>query len=405
MAGKNNTTRLVLGLIIIIVVIVAAMAIYNSGHRSIQTPLATTTAITVSYQSGPVYVNATANEVNATGSPSDPFKTINQALAFAKPGAVIMVAPGVYTGSLNITHGVMIEGTDANTTILNASDQMNGIDVIGPGANGTIISNLTIENADNHGIYVQDSSNVVLIHNRVIHNGVDATLCPQPPAKPTGPCIIEDKPIELIGTENVIVENNLVVNNLADGGIGVSDMGYVNPGSLAQTNIFAKSSNNKIINNTVTNNKGGCGIVISSYNKDGVINNIVENNKVSFGVAGIVIGDGAPNSTALDNIIENNTAIDNFLPGIIIHATTPGDTLSNTIVEFNKVSGNGNDTEVGDLNKTGILVSGDVVPVYNTTIAENNVSNEYYGIWIRNGVGINLHGNSFANVTASNYTK
>ena len=137
----------------------------------------------------------------------------------------------LYKTQINITSRAIIEGEDANTTIINASGQMNGINIIGPGGNGTVVSNLTVENADNHGIYAQDVGNVKIIDNIVEHNGVNATVCPQPPAKPAGPCIIEDKPIELIGTSNVTVEKNVVTNNLADGGIGVSDLGPINPGS------------------------------------------------------------------------------------------------------------------------------------------------------------------------------
>jgi parallel beta-helix repeat protein len=69
------------------------------------------------------------------------------------------------------------------------------------------------------------------------------------------------------------------------------------------------------------------------------------------------------------------------------------------------VSGNGADAEVGDMNKTGIVVSGDVMPVSNTTIKGNNVSDEYYGIWMRNAPNANLLNNTVANVTVANYTK
>ena len=398
----------IIGIIIVVLVIAVAISSLSKPSTAPSTSIAqsqnSTTTIRASQVPSQLYVS-TAGSDSANGTLSAPLKTINRAIALARPGQVIIVAPGTYNEQINITSRAIIEGENANTTIINASGQMNGINIIGPGANGTVLSNLTVENADNHGIYAQDVGNVKIIDNIVKHNGVNATVCPQPPAKPAGPCIIEDKPIELIGTNNVTVENNVVTNNLADGGIGISDLGTINPGSLAQTHIFASSRGNKIIGNKVIYNKGGCGIVIASYNKDGVINNLVENNTVGFSVAGIVIGAGAPNSTAMNNLVVNNTAFNNFLPGIIVHATTPGDVLSNTTVEFNRVSGNGSDAEVGAMNKTGIVVSGDVMPVLNATIKGNNVSNEYYGIWLRNAPGAAMQNNTFANVTVENYTK
>ncbi len=404
----SKSIGLIIGIIIVVLVIAVAISSLSKPSTAPSTSIAqsqnATTTTSAPLAPSQLYVSAAGSD-SANGTLSAPFKTINRAIALARPGQIIIVEPGTYNEQINITSRVIIEGEDANATIINASGQMNGINIIGPGANGTVVSNLTVENADNHGIYAQDVSNVMITHNIVEHNGANATVCPTPPAKPAGPCIIEDKPIELVGTSNVTVEKNVVVNNLADGGIGVSDLGPINPGSLTQTHIFASSMGNKIIGNKVAYNKGGCGIVISSYNKDGIINNLVENNTVSFGVAGIVIGDGAPNATAMNNVVVNNTAFDNFLPGIIVHATTPGDVLSNTTVEFNRVSGNGADAEVGDMNKTGIVVSGDVMPVLNTTIQNNNVGNEYYGIWLRNAPGAAIQNNTFANVTAENYTK
>ena len=410
----SKSVGLVIGIIIVVLIIAVA---YNSlgapsGTASANTSSVHTTILqnkTATYNAtspknlSVLYVSVSGSDTNP-GNISAPLNTINHAVKLAKPGDVIFVEPGTYNEQINITSPVVLEGENPNTTIINASGQTNGINVIGPGANGTIINGLTVKNADNHGIYVQDVSNVWIMNNLVEHNGVNATVCPTPPAKPTGPCINEDKPIELVGTSNVTVENNIVTGNLADGGIGVADLGFINPGSIASTHVFANAIHNRIIGNRVTYNKNGCGIVVASYNK-GVIDNIVEDNFVGFGVAGIVIAADTPNSTALNNEVINNTATKNFIPGIILHSNAPGDVLSNTTVEFNRVSGNGADAQVGALNKTGIVVSGDVMPVQNTTIKSNNVSDEYYGIWMRNAPNANLLNNTVANVTVANYTK
>ncbi len=396
----------IIGIVIIVLVIAVAVGFLNKPSSTPSTSISqlqnSTTTVSAPRAPARLYVSASGSDA-ANGSSSTPVKTISRAIELARPGQTIIVEPGTYNEQINITSRVIIEGEDANTTIINASGQMNGINIMGPGANGTVISNLTVENTDNHGIYAQDVGNVRILNNIVEHNGVKATVCPQPPAKPTGPCIIDDKALELVGTSNITVENNTVTHNLADGGIAVVDLGVLNPGSLVSAHIFANATDNKIIGNKVLYNRGGCGIIVSSKNK-GTVNNRVVDNIVEFNPAGIIIGAGMPNSTALNNVVENNTVVNNFLPGIIVHGVAPGATISNTTIMFNKVSGNGNFTEEGALNKTGILVSGDVMPVSNTTIKDNNVSDEYYGLWLRNAPGAIKSGNAFANVTMENYT-
>ena len=397
----------IIGIVIVVLVIAVAISSLNKPSTAPSTSIAqsqnSTATIRAPQVPSQLYVSVAGSD-SANGTLSAPLKTINRAVALARPGQIIIVEPGTYNEQINITSRAIIEGEDANTTIINASGQMNGINIIGPGANGTVVSNLTVENADNHGIYAQDVSNVMIAHNIVEHNGVNATVCPQPPAKPTGPCIIDDKALELVGTHNVTVANNIVAHNLADGGIAVVDLGILNPGSLTSTHIIANATNNLIINNKVLYNKGGCGIIISSKNR-GTENNRVVNNTVEFNPAGIIVGAGTPNSTTLNNVVINNTVYNNFLPGIIVHSVAPGATISNTIIMFNKVGENGNFIAVGALNKTGIAVSGDVMPVLNVTIKGNNVSNEYYGIWLKNAPGAATQNNTFANVTVENYAK
>ena len=395
---------MIVGIIIVVLIIAVAVGyVAKPGGTANQSTNRSASSTTAAPQASPqLYVSIAGSDANS-GSSSAPLRTISRAIALAKPGQTIIVDPGTYNEQINITSPVTLEGENANTTIINASGYMNGINIIGHGANGTVVSNLTVENADNHGIYAQDVGNVRILHNIVEHNGVSATVCPQPPTKPTGPCIIDDKALELVGTDNATVENNTVIHNLADGGIAVVDLGVLNPGSLVSTHIIANAIDNKIIGNKVLYNKGGCGIIISSKNT-GTIGNKVIDNTVEFNPAGIIVGAGTPDSATLNTIVENNTAFNNFLPGIIVHSAAPGAVISNTIVLSNKVGENGNFIEVGALNKTGILVSGDAMPVSNITIKNNNVSNEYYGIWLRNAQYAILLNNTFANITVTNYT-
>ena len=400
----SKGTGIIVGSIVIVLIVVAVASLNRSVVVPSQSVNSSASNVsTVHHAPSELYVSAAGSDANP-GSSSAPLKTISKAIEMAKPGQTIIVEPGMYNEQVNITSPVVLEGENANTTIINASGKMNGINVLGTGANGTIVEGFTVENADNHGIYLQNVGNVEIINNIVKHNGINATVCPQPPAKPTGPCIIDDKALELVGTRNVIVKNNIVMQNLADGGIAVVDLGFLNPGSLTSTHIIANAVNNLIIDNKVLYNKGGCGIIISSKNM-GTLYNKVINNTVEFNPAGIIVGAGAPNSTTLNTVVMNNTAFNNFLPGIIVHSAAPGAVISNTVVMFNKVGGNGNFIAVGALNKTGILVSGDFMPVSNVLIENNNVSNEYYGIWLKNAPNATLLNNTSANVTVANSTK
>ena len=192
---------------------------------------------------------------------------------------------------------------------------MNGIFVSGSAAAGTVIQGLTVENADNHGIFVQDTSNVIIMNNAVQHNGLNPTVCPGPPTPPSGPCIAEDKAIELVGTSNSVVASNLVSNNQADGGIGVSDDGKINPGAFT-SGASNPAIGNVISGNTLTSNQGGCGVVVAAYNAgEGVANNLVTSNHVLNGNAGIVIAADTPHTSATNNTVADNTVIDNQLPG------------------------------------------------------------------------------------------
>ncbi len=350
-----------------------------------------------------VYVSPSGSDATGDGSLVNPYATISHAVAVAPPHATIIAMPGVYNEMVNITRQLTLESltSQPSTTVINAIGQTYGIEVLGSAASGTVIEGLTIEHANNHGVFVQDASDVTVENNAVVSNGLHPDACPAPPAPPSGPCIEENKAIELSGTSYSTVVDNTVVNNVADGGIGVSDEGQLNPGGLG-SGAPSPGIGNVISGNTVIGNTVGCGIVVAAYNPgEGVVDNVVSNNYVVNGLpGGIVVAADVPHTSAMNNSVIYNTVLNNLIPGIIVHSNTPGDVVQGTKIIGNTVSGNGG---FGP-KTTGITLIGNIngsTIVTDTTISGNIVHNEFFGILASNATDTSvLSDNSFdASVT------
>ncbi len=291
----------------------------------------------VSAQSAPllVYVSASGSDTTGTGSLASPYATISHAVSSAAAGTTIVIEPGTYNEMVNISKRLTLESASSqpSDTVVNAFGRTYGIEVIGQAASGTVIEGLTVSHANNHGIFVQDSSMVTIEYNVVSNNGLSPSACPAPPAVPTSPCIQENKAIELTGTSDSTVAANTVVNNVADGGIGVADDGPINPGGLG-SGTPNPSIGNIVSGNTVIGNAGGCGIVVAAYNPgEGVINNVVSSNYVVNGLpGGIVVAADVPHTSAINNSVVDNTVLNNLIPGVVVHSNTPGDLVSGTNV-------------------------------------------------------------------------
>ncbi len=247
---------------------------------------------------------------------------------------------------------------------------------VGPGVSDVLISGATITGAYDHGILIQDTSDVTVENSRITGNGVSPT-----------PGVIQNKAIALVGTSDSVVRGNIVTGNLADGGIAVLDDGPIDPGAPGPGSP-RPATGNTIVGNDITGNMVGCGIVLAAFNVgEGVDHNLVARNSVSHNPAGIIVAADTPGTSATHNWVFLNTITDNFLPGVIIHSNAPGDTVAGTVVLGNRISGNGFDPEVGLTDPTkgaGIIVVGAVAPVTDTRIVANRITSEYYGVWESN---------------------
>jgi parallel beta-helix repeat protein len=335
------------------------------------------------------YVAPTGSDSAGNGTISSPFATISHAVAGATSGSTVIVEPGIYREMVLVTTQITLvsQSSQPSTTIVDATGKPVGIVVQGSGAAGTVIQGFTVENAENEGIYVQDSSNVIVENNVVNHNGLNVI-------KGLG----EIKGIQLTGTSDSTVAGNTVADNLY-GGIGVTDDGPINPSwnstAAPGAGIPAGSANpgngNTISGNIVARNRPNhCAIVVSAYNQgEGVANNIVSNNLVVDNQNGVIVAADTPNTSATNNTIISNNILNNGEGGVIIHSNAPGDVVTGNAIINNVFNANGYAPGL-----VGIVMGGEgPVAVQSTTITGNTFQNEVTGIQIVNAKQTLVGGN------------
>jgi parallel beta-helix repeat protein len=338
---------------------------------------------------------------------------LDAAIARASAGATVHVAKGKYAGGYVVDKNMHLVAD--GRVVLDASSSPNGIgiDVVGPGGNGSVIQGFIVEKATYEGILVGTSpsdanpapapvSDVTVRNNIVVMNN-------QGRGKPgaTGEC--KSNPpapadcgggIHLIWATNSVVENNMVAYN-SDG--------------ILLTDEFGPTSHNIVRNNKTLNNLHECGIVLAGHNPNGsdptkagvfdnlIENNLARNNGVTTTGAGLLIGGGAPGSAVYDNTIRHNTVDRNGHAGITIHQHVVGNLTGNVIqdntIGTNNSLGDDDFAAAVDMQTTGILVAsgappGPALPPFllpsplnGTVISGNKISGDAIGIWTLNTPG------------------
>jgi len=375
-AGRNARSILVAS-VVILVFALAPFATFVAPVRAASPP-------------PPVYyVSPTGSDTTGNGSVSSPFATITHAVALATAGATIVVGPGTYPEMVVVPVNLKLlsQSSLASTAIIDATGKINGIAVVGSASAGTVIEGLTVQNADDEGIYVQDSSNVVIENNVVAHNALS-------PFAGVG----EAKGIQLTGTVDSTVAGNTVVGN-EYGGIGITDVGAINPSwnvtaapnAGVPTATPAPGNGNVVSGNLVAANRPNhCAIVISAYNSgQGVSNNVVSGNTIVDNQNGVIIAADTPNTVAVNNTILSNAILNNGEGGVVVHSNAPGDVVANNLIADNVISADGYPPTL-----EGIIVGGEgPVPVQVTTITGNTFQNEAIGIQIVNAKTTYVGGN------------
>jgi parallel beta-helix repeat protein len=275
------------------------------------------------------------------------------------------------------------------------------------GSTNVVIMRDDISGAGIHGIFVQDSSNIMISGNNVHDNsaGVPKVSCDF--IKP--PCVAEGKAIQLDGTSNSIVARNILTRDQF-GGISIADDGPVDAGAL-NPGTLSPANNNLVIGNQITQVAHDCGIVVAVYNHETASNNLVISNNVEgslppFGVnpfvGQIVVATDGPDAVIRDTAIINNIINGSTLPGIVVHSNAPGDSITGTTIITNTLGFNGYyppffstpNTPVAANGTTGISLVAEANPgmaqpptISGTVLINNMISPDQNGVWLCNTTG------------------
>ena len=280
-----------------------------------------------------------------------------------------------------------------------------------PGSTGVVIMRDEISGAGIHGIFVQDSSNIIISNNNVHDNsaGVPKVSCD---FVHKGPCVAEGKAIQLDGTSDSLIAHNTVANDQF-GGISIADDGPIDAGAL-NPGTLSPANNNLVIGNQITQVAHDCGIVVAVYNHVTASNNLVIHNNVEgslppFGVnpyvGQIVVATDGPNAIIRSTFIINNVINGSTLPGIVLHANAPGDSISGTFIIGNTLGNNGYyppffsspNTPVAANGTTAISLVAEAYPgmqlppsISGTVLINNTVSPDQNGVWLCKTTGTTI---------------
>jgi len=351
--------------------------------------------------------SATTRYVSASGADtgncsSSPCRTIQYAVNQSGSGDTINVSSGTYAETVSVTKQLTLIGnpnlnnngdTHGNlgggNATLNAAGFDKGFVISGAGSAGTVLRGFTVENAGQEGIFALQTSNLTISGNTVINNDAYGPNSPQCPATNADDC---GEAIHLQSVTNSTVTSNMVQHNV---------------GGILLTDENGPTSGNLISYNQVLNNTKDCGITLASHffhlgapvapGAGGVYQNTVLNNTSNNnGAAGIGVFAGPPGGAAWGNTVVGNTARNNGLPGLAVHSHSPFQNVNNNVFLSNTVSNNGPDDDAGTGAPAGIVVWSAVVPILNTTVMNNTIIAEYYGIYTRNATIVGISSNNIS---------
>ncbi|MGA8741629.1 MAG: right-handed parallel beta-helix repeat-containing protein [Terracidiphilus sp.] len=346
--------------------------------------------------------------VNPSGSHGC-YSTISAAVAHASAWDVINVGPGTYKEDVVIGMPLSLIGAGAGVSIIDATGLANGIFVDGfdnAGLGHINIAGFTVENANWEGVLVVSASDVVLRDSKIVNNTkATAAFTGEPGACPGQPAFETDETgdcgggLHLIGVWNSTISGNTITKN--DDGILVSDE-------------TAASHDILIIQNSVNDNPGECGIVLASHPPFGAIgskhhgdyhiiveDNDVENNGVQVGGAGVgIFSDGIGQGRSSQHVISHNKLIGNGIGGVALHTHVgpnfglPADNMDGNVITNNYIAKNladVDDTATGGRVGININSGGGGTPVNGTIISHNVITDEDIDVAVNTPTWVNIH--------------
>jgi Right handed beta helix region len=350
--------------------------------------------------------------VNPAGS-NGCYSKINSATTAASSYDVIHVAAGTYQEQVTISRPLSLLGAGPENTIIDATNQPNGILIDGydnAGLHDVIVTGFTVKNALYEGVLILSTDDAVIRDNHIVHNDTishtfgSGTACQGQPAYETdesGDC---GGGLHLIGATGAVVSGNLLTGN-ADG-ILISDE-------------TGEARDNLINHNIITDNPEECGLVLASHppvgatppnfaphngvNHNTLSENVVSRNGVSVGGAGAgLFSDGEGQGRVSGNIIIGNQLTANGIPGVALHSHVgpafglPADDFSGNMIIGNFIARNGADTDdTATPGTAGINISagGGGSPIYGTIISGNVIRDEDIAVAVNAPNEVDIHVN------------
>jgi len=294
------------------------------------------------------------------------YTTIAQALAAAKSGDTILVAPGVYPENITwpAVDGIRMVavGGPAQTTI--DGGQKGRVIVFGTGlTRATVLEGFTITNGfmntqRNHGAGLYIESSPTIRRNVITNNVGDGTYWNYGGG------------MHLTRNSRALIERNVISNNVLKNGSWNYGAGiYIDSGSAPDI------IGNQILNNLNTaGSRGyGGGIFVGGTPAPNIIGNVIAGNTCTAGSwnygGGIRVYSSAE-ANIINNTIANNTCTTGnwqYGGGIEYSGTANGLILNNVIVNNTAVTGG------------GIMIGGSV-PVHDYNDVWNNSGGNYSGL-------------------------
>jgi hypothetical protein len=369
----------------------AVAACSDGGPPAATAPLAPSESRSSADHIGPMtrYVSPSGADVGSC-TKTAPCRTIHFAVATANAGDEISVAHGTYHEVVMVAKQLSLVGHDATVDAAGQASPPNGIVIVGSGAAGTSVRGFTVRNAGLEGIFVNKTAHITIEKNTVVDNDAFGPNNPLCAAQPDD-C---GEAIHLQTVTSSVVRHNLVQNNV---------------GGILLTDEDGPTFDNQIADNRVLDNTKDCGITLASHHFNpraaatpdvaGIYHNVVVHNVANGnGAAGIGVFAGPPGAAAWGNTVVNNTAKNNGNAGIMIHSHTPAQYVDKNVIVGNVLAKNSPDPDNPFSDKpTGISIFSAVIPIPHTVVADNRISDEYYGINIVNAQKVSgLKSNRFA---------